>query len=97
MTVTGVDDALVDGDITYTVILAAASSADTNYNTRDPDDVSVTNTDDDSASITISNVTAAEGNSGAPDFILPSHWTPPIRTITSSRLHHHRRHGLRRQ
>ena len=39
MTVTGVDDALVDGDITYTVSLEAATSADANYNGLDPADV----------------------------------------------------------
>ena len=47
VTVTGVDDALVDGDITYTVSLDAATSTDANYNGLDPADVSVTNIDDD--------------------------------------------------
>ena len=53
MTVTGVDDVEVDGDITYSVILAAATSADTNYDSLDPDDVSLTNLDDDSAGVTV--------------------------------------------
>ena len=46
VTVTGVNDSLVDGNQTYSVVLAAASSSDTNYNGQNPSDVSVTNTDD---------------------------------------------------
>ena len=43
VTVTGVADNLEDGDIAYQVLLAAATSTDTNYNGIDPSDVSVTN------------------------------------------------------
>ncbi|MFP6669389.1 MAG: FG-GAP-like repeat-containing protein, partial [Pirellulales bacterium] len=46
-TITGVDDNVVDGDVDYTVIIAAAMSADPNYNGMDLDDFSVTNADDD--------------------------------------------------
>ena len=46
MTVTGVDDAIVDGDILYTIVTAAAVSADSDYNGLDAADVSVTNLDD---------------------------------------------------
>lgn len=45
VTITGVNDALVDGDIAYTVILNPAVSDDNDYNAFDPNDVSVTNTD----------------------------------------------------
>lgn len=45
--VTGVDDAIVDGDIAYTIVLAAATSTDSDYNDIDPADVSIINTDDD--------------------------------------------------
>ena len=51
VTVTGVDDSAVDGDITYNIITASASSTDTDYNGLNPNDVSVTNTDDDVAGI----------------------------------------------
>ncbi len=47
VTVTGVDDAIVDGNIAYTIITAAASSSDSNYSGLNASDVSVTNTDDD--------------------------------------------------
>ncbi len=43
VTVTGVDDAIVDGDIAYTVVTATAISADANYNGINPSDVAVTN------------------------------------------------------
>ena len=47
VTITGVDDGIVDGPINYTILLGAASSADPAYNGLDPADVSVTNTDND--------------------------------------------------
>ena len=53
MTVTGVNDDLDDGDIVYRIVTAAAVSADLNYGGFDAIDVSVTNTDDDTAGITV--------------------------------------------
>jgi uncharacterized delta-60 repeat protein len=45
VTVTGVDDPSVDGDIGYTLVIGTASSSDPAYNGLDPSDVSATNTD----------------------------------------------------
>lgn len=42
VTITGVDDALVDGDVAYTIVIAAATSTDPEYDGLDADDVSVT-------------------------------------------------------
>src|SRR5205085_2244898 len=53
VTVTGVNDATDDGDIGYSIVTAAAVSADGNYDTRNASDVSVTNTDNDTAGITV--------------------------------------------
>ena len=53
VTVTGADDYVDDGDIAYTIVLGAATSADGDYNGLDPSDVSVTNADDDTAGITV--------------------------------------------
>jgi hypothetical protein len=53
VTVTGVDDSVVDGNIGYSIVLAAAVSADVNYGGLDPADVAVTNVDDDAAGITV--------------------------------------------
>ena len=51
VTVTGVDDFLVDGTVAYTVVLAAASGGD--YAGTDPADVEVTNTDNDAVGVTV--------------------------------------------
>ncbi|MFC1670271.1 hypothetical protein ACFL20_07740, partial [Spirochaetota bacterium] len=68
VTVTGVDDAIIDGNQVYSIITAAATSSDTNYNGLDASDVSVTNTDNDSAAgITVSAISGdtTEGNATA--------------------------------
>ena len=52
VTVTGVDDAIDDGDQPYSIVTAAATSADLTYATVDAADVSVSNTDDDTTGIT---------------------------------------------
>ena len=53
VTVTGVDDLIVDGDIAYTIVTAAASSPDSNYNGVNPSDVGVSNSDNDTAAVTV--------------------------------------------
>lgn len=45
VTVTGVSDFLTDGNVAYSIVTSAASSADANYNNRNPANVSVTNQD----------------------------------------------------
>lgn len=52
VTVTGVDDAIYDGDISYTIVLGAATSGDALYNGRNPADVSLVNLDNDPAPAT---------------------------------------------
>ncbi len=47
VTVTGVDDLDSDGDVAYTVVVAAATSADPLYNGLNPADVALTNLDND--------------------------------------------------
>jgi len=53
VTVTGVDDYVIDGDVTYTIVTDAATSSDPNYDTRNPPNISVTNGDDDVARILV--------------------------------------------
>ncbi|MBK8170647.1 MAG: hypothetical protein IPK60_09950 [Sandaracinaceae bacterium] len=53
VTVTGADDLLADGDVLYAVVTSAAMSADSAYNNFNPSDVTVTNTDNDMASIVV--------------------------------------------
>lgn len=47
VTVTGVDDALYDGTIPYSVVIAAAISSDGKYNGLNPADLSFSSSDDD--------------------------------------------------
>ena len=67
VTVMGVDDNVDDDDQAYMIELAAAVSTDMNYNNLDPDDVSVSNTDDDvappSITLTVLPNTLGEGDS----------------------------------
>lgn len=53
VTLTGVDDALIDGNIAYTILTAPATSADAAYNGRDAADVAVLNLDNDAPGITV--------------------------------------------
>jgi lipocalin len=53
VTVTGVNDDLADGAQTYTIVTAAATSTDTGYQGLDADDVEVSNTDNDTAGVTV--------------------------------------------
>lgn len=54
VTVTGVDDSIIDGDIDYKIVTAAAVSKDANYSNRDVADVSISNQDNDTAGISAS-------------------------------------------
>jgi hypothetical protein len=54
VTVTGVDDPLDDGDQSYTIVLAPTASTDPLYVGIDPDDVAVTNVDDESPGFEVS-------------------------------------------
>lgn len=60
VTATGVDDAIEDGDVAWTVVLGAAGSADPGYAGIDPPDVAVTNADDDATGIVMTPVTGLE-------------------------------------
>src|SRR5207249_6779117 len=49
-----VNDAIDDGDVTYTIVLAKAASSDPNYHDLKAGNVVVTNLDDDTAGIVVS-------------------------------------------
>ena len=81
VTVTGVDDAVVDGNIPYSIITAPAVSTDPNYSGRNPADVAVTNNDNDTAGVTVSATTtnAAEGGAnGSYSLVLTSQPTANV-------------------
>ncbi len=64
VTVTGVNDSLDDGNQSYTVVLASASSSDSGYSGLNPNDVSVTNTDDETAGFTVSSISGNTTEAG---------------------------------
>ncbi|MEP6516960.1 DUF4347 domain-containing protein [Microcoleus vaginatus] len=53
ITVSGVDDLVADGPIPYKIVTAAGVSTDVNYNNLDPEDVTVTNSDNETPGITV--------------------------------------------
>ena len=53
VTISGVNDNVADGDSSYSILIGAANSSDTNYGGIDPSDVSVKNIDDDTASVIV--------------------------------------------
>ncbi|MBK5962583.1 hypothetical protein CCR95_00275 [Thiocystis minor] len=59
VTVTGVDDSVQDGDIAYSILTSIAASNDTDYQGLDTEDVAVSNSDDDTAGI---GITESDGN-----------------------------------
>ena len=69
VTVVGQNDGVIDGDVTYNIITAAAVSSDGNYSGLDPSDVALSNADDDvlptiSIAATTANVSEAGGADG---------------------------------
>src|SRR4030095_3418972 len=53
VTVTGVNDAVVDGNVAYTILTAAATSTDPSYSGRDAAGATVRNPDNAGAGITV--------------------------------------------
>ena len=53
VTITGVNNPVDDGDITYLIVTAPATSTDRDYSRLNASDVSVTNIDDDTAGIVV--------------------------------------------
>jgi hypothetical protein len=83
VTVTGVDDDVVDEDILYTVELTmnAGLTADPLYAAIDPDDVNVLNLDDDTAGVTVTvtdSTTSESGDTGSFDVVLNSEPTGDV-------------------
>ncbi|MEG4110181.1 Calx-beta domain-containing protein, partial [Microcoleus sp. S13_C5] len=84
VTVTGVDDAVADGDIAYQIITTAdTTTADTNYNNLNPADVSVTNTDNDTPGVT---VTQSAGSTEVTEGGITDTYTLQLNTLPTSNV-----------
>jgi hypothetical protein len=64
VTISGVNDAIDDNNIAYTIVTAPASSVDTNYDQLNAGDVSVSNIDNDTAGITVSAISRHTSEAG---------------------------------
>lgn len=64
-TVTGVDDFVDDGDISYSIVTAAATSVDGLYNGMNPANVALANIDNDGAGITVGAISGDTTEAGA--------------------------------
>lgn len=84
VTATGVDDSLDDGDVEYSIVLGAATSDDSNYSTVNPTDASVTNTDGDTAGITVGTVSGNTEESGSTSTFTVVLDTEPTQDVTIS-------------
>jgi Ca2+-binding RTX toxin-like protein len=88
VTITGVDDNVADGNIAYNIVTAAATSTDTNYNNLNPDDVSVTNTDNETPGITVNPTagltTTEAGGTANFSVVLNTQPTAPVTIAVSS-------------
>jgi gliding motility-associated-like protein len=65
--VTGVDDKLIDGNITFNILTGNSTSTDNNYNGLNVNDVTVVNDDDDVAGFLLDKYTAITNESGVSD------------------------------
>src|SRR5207247_2058726 len=76
VTVTGVDDAVDDGDVAYYIVTAPAGSADPAYSGMDAADVALLNADNDAAGIAVTPAaglaTSESGGSGSFTVVLES-------------------------
>ena len=84
VTVTGVDDAIDDGDIGYSVVTGAATSADGNYSGIDAADVAVVNVDNDTAGFVVSPITGSTSEAGGSATFSVALTSQPIADVTIS-------------
>ncbi|MBK8170353.1 MAG: hypothetical protein IPK60_08395 [Sandaracinaceae bacterium] len=82
VTVTGVNDFIVDGSVAYVVVTGAAVSTDPGYSARAVTDVTVTNTDNDALGVTVTPssglVTSESGSSASFTMVLTSQPTASV-------------------
>ncbi|GAB4279918.1 MAG: hypothetical protein Fur0025_07540 [Oscillatoriaceae cyanobacterium] len=82
VTITGVDDAIIDGNITYN-ITGTATSSDTKYNGNNPTAVTVINTDNDSPGVTI---TQTGGNTELTEGSITDTYTIQLNTLPTGNV-----------
>jgi hypothetical protein len=88
VTITGVDDAISDGAQPYTIVLGPAASGDPAFDGMDPDDVQVTNVDDDVEAIVVTPtsglVTTEASGTATFSVVLATQPTADVTTVLGS-------------
>ncbi len=85
VTVTGVDDAIVDGNIAYTIVTGNVTSLDLFYNAltgASVGDVAVTNNDNDTPSVIVSTISGPTTEAGGTATFTVSLGTMPLAPVT---------------
>lgn len=82
VTVTGVDDAVVDGNTAYFVLLGPVTSADGGYAPLDPANVGGTNVDDDGVGVVMSSLSLITGEDGTADTFTVTLSSEPTDDVT---------------
>lgn len=82
VTVTGVDDSDLDGNVNYQIVVGAPVSSDTSYSTLSPQSVFVTNVDNDSPGFDITAVNRNTIEDGTTAFFRVRLLTIPIANVT---------------
>jgi hypothetical protein len=81
ITVTGVNDNVDDGDVSYSIQTGSSTSADSTYNNINPPDISVINTDNDTAGFTVSTTGIAVVEGGTTNYTVVLN-TEPAAAVT---------------
>lgn len=82
--VLGVDDSVVDGNVSFTVVSTAATSSDPAYSGLAVDDVSVTNTDNDVAGVSVTPTTLVTNEAGGSSMFTIVLTAQPSSSVTIS-------------
>ncbi len=82
VTVTGVDDLVADGSVAYRIVLSPAVSNDPSYSGLDPADVTVANTDNDTANVLVSTRSLTTSEAGGSDTFTVSLTSKPASNVT---------------
>jgi hypothetical protein len=82
ITVTGLNDFIADGNITYSIQVGAPSSADTNYSSLSPKSVTVTNNDNDTPGFDITTISGNTSEDGTTAFFRVRLFTSPTADVT---------------
>lgn len=84
VTITGVDDAISDGDISFSILFPSITSNDLNFNNKNIVPLTVVNEDNDQAGLNISNISGSVTEGGGTATFSVNLFTQPTGLVTLS-------------